>query len=236
MCREVELDYVDRGEGVCYRLLRSVSCLQQLHHPHIVPLVFINLETERNTLRLLYEDAGNPLEEELKANRPLSLADARSVLRQVLEALAHRHGQGITHRNLKPKYMLLHARRPRVGLARQVIRLQLCALARDAANVRIEEATIYGSAQVAGACSPTVVTQPYRAPEILLGCTSYDTSIDIWACGCPRRCARRTYSCGGFDIGQLIKIFNPSALPAPTRPSSGPGSRGCPTTPRCSPR
>ena len=33
MRREVELDYVDRNEGVCYRLLRSVSCLQQLHHP-----------------------------------------------------------------------------------------------------------------------------------------------------------------------------------------------------------
>eukprot|EP00964_Phaeocystis_antarctica_P005646 scaffold3071_cov59-Phaeocystis_antarctica.AAC.7 len=31
MCRWVELDYVDKGEGVCYRLLRSVRCynLQQ---------------------------------------------------------------------------------------------------------------------------------------------------------------------------------------------------------------
>ena len=35
-----------------------------------------------------------------------------------------------------------------------------------------------------GNCSPTVVTQPYRAPEILLGCTSYSTAIDMWACGC----------------------------------------------------
>ena len=63
MCREVELDYVDRGEGVCYRLLRSVSCLQQLHHPNIVPLVLINLEQQHNTLRLFYEDAGLPLED-----------------------------------------------------------------------------------------------------------------------------------------------------------------------------
>ena len=35
-----------------------------------------------------------------------------------------------------------------------------------------------------GNCSPTVVTQTYRAPEILLGCTSYSTAIDMWACGC----------------------------------------------------
>ena len=48
MCRSVELDYVDKGEGVCYRLLRSVSCLQQLHHPHIVPLLLINLDTPCN--------------------------------------------------------------------------------------------------------------------------------------------------------------------------------------------
>ena len=51
MCREVVLDYVDPGEGVCYRLLRSVSCLQQLHHQNIVPLVFINLEPQRNEVR-----------------------------------------------------------------------------------------------------------------------------------------------------------------------------------------
>ena len=106
MCREVGLDYVDVGEGVCYRLLRSVSCLQQLHHAHIVSLVFINLETERNRLRLLYEDAGHPLEEQLKHEK-LPLEQARDVLRQVLLALAHCHCQGITHRNLKPKYVLL---------------------------------------------------------------------------------------------------------------------------------
>lgn len=51
VCRSVELDYVDKGEGVCYRLLRSVSCLQQLHHPHIVPLQLINLDPPRNRVR-----------------------------------------------------------------------------------------------------------------------------------------------------------------------------------------
>ena len=184
MCREVELDYVDRGEGVCYRLLRSVSCLQQLHHPHIVPLVFINLETQRNQLRLFYEDAGNPLEEELKHGRALSLADARVVLEQVLQALAHCHEQGITHRNLKPKYMLL--RRPSGRQTGWQVKLSDFNSVRWLGVQRLTSADepVYGSAQVAGTCSPTVVTQPYRAPEILLGCTSYDTSIDIWACGC----------------------------------------------------
>ena len=48
LCRTVDLDYVDRGEGVCYRLLRSISCLQWLHHPHIVPLHLVNLDEANN--------------------------------------------------------------------------------------------------------------------------------------------------------------------------------------------
>ena len=62
MCRSVELDYVDRGEGVCYRLLRSVSCLQQLHHDNILPLQVVNLDATANRLTLFYADAGVPLE------------------------------------------------------------------------------------------------------------------------------------------------------------------------------
>ena len=34
----------------------------------------------------------------------------RTILRQLLMALAHCHGQGVTHRNLKPKYVLLQPR------------------------------------------------------------------------------------------------------------------------------
>ena len=40
----------------------------------------------------------------------LPLEEARTILRQLLKALAHCHGQGVTHRNLKPKYVLLHPR------------------------------------------------------------------------------------------------------------------------------
>ena len=42
----------------------------------------------------------------------LPLAEARVILRQLLMALAHCHGQGVTHRNLKPKYVLLQPQQP----------------------------------------------------------------------------------------------------------------------------
>lgn len=106
MSRSVELDYVDRGEGVCYRLLRSVSCLQQLDHENILPLHLVNLDASSNRLTLFYADSGVPLEVVLQKGR-LPFYQAKDVLRQVLRALAHCHSQGICHRNLKPKYLLL---------------------------------------------------------------------------------------------------------------------------------
>ena len=222
MCREVVLDYVDPGEGVCYRLLRSVSCLQQLQHPNIVPLVLINLETDRNQLRLFYEDAGRPLEECLKSNGRLPLCQAREVIRQILSALAHCHCQGITHRNLKPKYVLLRTEGQNMTTASGAsgstggsggpLKVKLS----DFNSVRWlgvqrhgSEEPLYGATNIVGACSPTVVTQPYRAPEILLGCTSYTTSIDIWACGCvlAEMCSEKMLFAGDSDLGQIIKIF-----------------------------
>ena len=292
MCREVVLDYVDPGEGVCYRLLRSVSCLQQLHHQNIVPLVFINLEPQINKvrsspalerpvawraqrhprappfsclllpppslallpprlrappthpiapsprpqLRLFYEDVGHPLEEELKNGR-LPLPHVREVLRQILIALAHCHCQGITHRNLKPKYVLLRRTGgsggsggsssdsggggSSEGSGEWQVKLS------DFNSVRWlgvqrhgGDEPLYGASDVAGACSPTVVTQPYRAPEILLGCTSYNTSIDIWACGCvfAEMASATILFAGDSDIGQLIRIFELLGTPGPEKP------------------
>jgi cyclin-dependent kinase 10 len=36
----------------------------------------------------------------------------------------------------------------------------------------------------AGRLTPRVVTLWYRAPELLLGCSSYSPAIDAWALGC----------------------------------------------------
>jgi hypothetical protein len=49
-------------------------------------------------------------------------------------ALAHCHGQGVTHRNLKPKYVLLQ---PRGRLVGEALRLQLGPLARVRVGVRV---------------------------------------------------------------------------------------------------
>ena len=86
------------------------AVLARLQRPNtsLLPRMLSQIEARltRNQLRLFYEDVGQPLEEHLRGGR-LPLAQARDVLRQILIALAHCHCQGITHRNLKPKYVLL---------------------------------------------------------------------------------------------------------------------------------
>ncbi|KAL1528651.1 hypothetical protein AB1Y20_009989 [Prymnesium parvum] len=218
MCRSVELDYVDRGEGVCYRLLRSVSCLQQLRHENILPLEIVNLDRESNRLVLFYADSGVSLET-LLANGKLPLYQAKDILRQLLRALAHCHGQGICHRNLKPKYVLL--RKSARGTDEAPLydaRLSDFNSMRWLGVLRlVGQEPLYGTKHISGACSPTVVTQPYRAPEILLGCTTYSTAIDIWALACVflEMCSGSIMFVGDSDIGQLFKIFEVLGTPGP---------------------
>ena len=149
-------------------------------------------------------------------------------------ALTHCHGQGVTHRNLKPKYVLLQPREAACDTAAPADGAEAAAEAAEAggwwvklsdfnsvrwlgAAMAAEDESIYGAAQVTGNCSPTVVTQPYRAPEILLGCTSYCTAIDMWACGCvfAEMCSGTMLFAGDSDIGQLFRIFDLLGTPGP---------------------
>ena len=168
VCRRVALDYVDRGEGVCYRLLRSVSVLQQLRHPHVVHVALVHLDVGRNELRVFSDDHGVSLEaileerdasDELRGGLPL--AEAREVMRQTLLAVAHCHRVGVAHRNIKPKYILI-ARKGANGAPH--VKLGDFNSVRWLGPQRAAgEAALHGADDVNGACSPTVVTQPYAA-------------------------------------------------------------------------
>jgi serine/threonine protein kinase len=234
MCRSVKLDYIEAGEGVSYRLLRSISCLQQLHHPTIVPLLLVNVDVPRNKLQLFYGDVGVSLEAHLKDRAALPMAEARCVVRQVLQALAHCHAQGITHRNLKPKYILLDQSPAGGALPGERWNVRLSdfnsvrwLLAPPACGEHASQ-PLYGAARVLGASSPTVVTLPYRAPEILLGCAHYTTAIDVWACGCvfAEAVSGSILFMADSDIGQLFRIF--ALLGTPGAHAHWPAVQGLP--------
>eukprot|EP00595_Chromulina_sp_UTEXLB2642_P001218 CAMPEP_0196765170 /NCGR_PEP_ID=MMETSP1095-20130614/7715_1 /TAXON_ID=96789 ORGANISM="Chromulina nebulosa, Strain UTEXLB2642" /NCGR_SAMPLE_ID=MMETSP1095 /ASSEMBLY_ACC=CAM_ASM_000446 /LENGTH=88 /DNA_ID=CAMNT_0042122703 /DNA_START=527 /DNA_END=790 /DNA_ORIENTATION=- len=61
----------------------------------------------------------------------------------------------------------------------------------------------------------SVVTLHYRAPEILLGHSKYDTSIDMWSVGCviAEMAQGITLFNGKSDIDQIFTIFSKLGTP-----------------------
>lgn len=80
---------------------------------------------------------------------------------QVLRGLKYLHSANVLHRDLKPGNLLVNA---------TTCQLKICdfGLARTSSQLMTEY----------------VVTRWYRAPELLLSCDNYGTSIDVWSVGC----------------------------------------------------
>lgn len=82
----------------------------------------------------------------------------------VCTGLKYLHSAGIIHRDLKPGNLLVNSD----------CRLKICDFG-FARAVQKDQSTLM---------TLEVVTQYYRAPELLAGCRHYDTAIDMWAVGC----------------------------------------------------
>src|SRR4029079_2446327 len=106
---------------------------------------------------------GRTFRETLRSGE-LNDADAVEACTQVLEALAHAHGRGIVHRDVKPSNVLL-AEGPRVA-----------ATVLDFGLAQMQEAeTLTAQGDVPG-------TLAYIAPERLAGALTTEAA-DIWAVG-----------------------------------------------------
>ena len=96
------------------RLRREAQALARIQHPHVVPVHEVG---EAGGLHYYVMDLvdGRSLEEVLAAGR-LSCARAAEIARQIAEALAAAHDQGVVHRDVKPGNVLLADGRDHVTL------------------------------------------------------------------------------------------------------------------------
>ncbi|CAB1349123.1 unnamed protein product, partial [Coregonus sp. 'balchen'] len=96
--------------------------------------------------------------------QPLSSDHVKVFLYQILRGLKYLHSAGILHRDIKPGNLLVNSN----------CVLKIC----DFGLARVEEL------DESRHMTQEVVTQYYRAPEILMGSHHYSNAIDIWSIGC----------------------------------------------------
>jgi serine/threonine protein kinase len=139
--------------------LREINSLRKLIHPNIVKLKEVIRENDE--LHLVFEFMDANLYEFMKARaKPIPQSQVRNIMFQTMQALHHVHTHGYFHRDMKPENLLI---------AGDLVKLADFGLARE---IRARPPfTDY------------VSTRWYRAPEVLLRSSVYNSPLDIWACG-----------------------------------------------------
>lgn len=104
------------------RFLREVQIASRLQHPHILPLLDSG-EVNGLPYYVMPFVRGDSLRDRLKREGQLPLEDALKVVREVGEALAYAHREGVVHRDVKPSNILQwegHALVSDFGIARAI--------------------------------------------------------------------------------------------------------------------
>lgn len=93
------------------KFLQEARLLDQLSHPHILPIYEFGIEDGLPYLAMEYAPGGS-LRNLLRQRpaRPLPLKKASLILSQIGKALYYAHQRGVIHRDLKPENILLRRR------------------------------------------------------------------------------------------------------------------------------
>ncbi len=151
------------------RFEREIRVAAALQHPNIVPLYDSGGSGE-----LLYYImpliAGETLRERLERETQLPVEDALRIAREVADALAYAHAQGIVHRDIKPENILLASGRAMVadfGIARALSEIGGSRLTERGLAIGTPE---YMSPEQAGGADQI----DGRSDEYSLGCVLYE--------------------------------------------------------------
>ncbi|KAF5753002.1 Mitogen-activated protein kinase 7 [Tripterygium wilfordii] len=174
------------------RTLRELKLLRHIRHENVIALKDVMVPIHRNTFKdvyLVYELMDTDLHQIIKSSQPLSNDHCKYFLFQLLRGLKYLHSANILHRDLKPGNLLVNAN----------CDLKIC----DFGLAR----TSRGNEQF---MTEYVVTRWYRAPELLLCCDNYGTSIDVWSVGCifAEILGRKPIFPGTECLNQLKLIIN----------------------------
>ena len=181
---------------------REARLVAEARHEHVVPLIE-SFSASGGRFVLAFPFLRQDLENLLRSD-VLTKEQTKMVTIGLFSALAHVHSLGIIHRDVKPSNILLRSMNGPVYLGDFGIAWSPTDPDSEATDEKITD----------------VGTTSYRPPELLFGCRTYDTSLDIWAAGCVmaemlRRTHRPLFDAGplGSELGLIKSMFETLGTP-----------------------
>lgn len=143
--------------------LRELKSLKKLNHQNIVKLKeVIKVNDELSFVFEFLDQNIYQLYTQIRdQGKQMPENQIRSIIHQTVSGLAYMHKHGFFHRDLKPENLMVH---------KELVKIADFGLARE-----IRSRPPY---------TDYVSTRWYRAPEILLKSTNYNSPVDIFALGC----------------------------------------------------
>ncbi|CAK7220506.1 negative regulator of the PHO system [Sporothrix curviconia] len=187
--------HLDSEEGTPSTAIREISLMKELKHENIVALHDV-IHTE-SKLMLVFEHMDGDLKKYMDTNgergalKPMLI---KSFMYQLLKGVDFCHQNRVLHRDLKPQNLLINGK----------------------GQLKLGD---FGLARAFGipvnTFSNEVVTLWYRAPDVLLGSRTYNTSIDIWSVGCimAEMYTGRPLFPGTTNEDQMVRIFRIMGTP-----------------------
>ncbi|CAN8260709.1 unnamed protein product [Cochlearia groenlandica] len=171
-------------------IAREIMILRRLDHPNIMKLEGIIASRNSNSIYFVFDYMEHDLQG-LCSSPDIKFTEAqiKCYMKQLLWGVEHCHVRGIMHRDIKAANILVNNK--------GVLKLADFGLANIVTPRNKNQLT------------SRVVTLWYRAPELLMGSTSYSVSVDLWSVGCvfAEILTGRPLLKGRTEIEQLHKIY-----------------------------
>lgn len=188
--KRVKLTRESCGEGFPITALRETNVLLALRHQHIVSVHEMVVGRDHDKVFMVMDYYDHDIKTCIaKHEGAFPQSVVKTFCKQLVSAIDHMHKHWFIHRDIKTSNLLYSSDRGKLavcdfGLARR-----------------------YGDP--VGEYTRNVVTLWYRAPELLMGATTYSTELDCWSAGCvfAELLQKMPLFAAKSEIDQLAEIF-----------------------------